>query len=173
MKRKKSKWSAEFWLAFFALVVGICTMIVYIYQATIMSKQLSASVRPFLITIYSNQESSVSWGIENKGVGPAFIKQTRLWINGEMYDEENHEEFLENLFQKNIQYSYANLNGRVISAGERIKLFEFEDLRDLAFIDSVFQAQNIGIDVCYCSVQDECWSIQSKQATERNVNICK
>ena len=53
-------------------------MMVYIYQATIMSKQLSASVRPFLIAIYSNQEDVVSWGVENKGVGPAFIKETRL-----------------------------------------------------------------------------------------------
>jgi len=78
LKRKKSKWSAEFWLAFFALVVGVCTMMVYIYQATIMSKQLSASVRPFPIAIYSNQEDVVSWGVENKGVGPAFIKETRL-----------------------------------------------------------------------------------------------
>jgi hypothetical protein len=53
-------------------------MMVYIYQATIMSKQLSASVRPFPIAIYSNQEDVVSWGVENKGVGPAFIKETRL-----------------------------------------------------------------------------------------------
>jgi len=173
LKRKKSKWSAEFWLAFFALVVGVCTMMVYIYQATIMSKQLSASVRPFLIAIYSNQEDVVSWGEENKGVGPAFIKETRLWINGEMYAEEYHEAFLESLFNKKVQYNYANLNGRVISAGERIKLFEFEDSRDVTFIDSVFQANNIGIDVCYCSVQDECWSIQSNQAKDKDIKICK
>ena len=85
-------------------------MMVYIYQATIMSKQLSASVRPFLIAIYSNQEDVVSWGVENKGVGPAFIKETRLWINGEMYAEEYHKAFLESLFNKKVQYNYANLN---------------------------------------------------------------
>ncbi|MFN7705741.1 MAG: hypothetical protein ACOVOF_01770 [Chryseotalea sp.] len=90
-----------------------------------------------------------------------------------MYAEEYHKAFLESLFNKKVQYNYANLNGRVISAGERIKLFEFEDSRDVTFIDSVFQANNIGIDVCYCSVQDECWSIQSNQAKDKDIKICK
>ena len=64
---KKSSLKPDLIIALMALVIGIGTMIVYVYQARIMSKQQHASVWPFLEVSISQGQLGTYVSVENKG----------------------------------------------------------------------------------------------------------
>lgn len=75
---KKSSLKPDLIIALMALVIGIGTMIVYVYQARIMSKQQHASVWPFLEVSITQGQLGTYISVENKGVGPAI--ERLKWI---------------------------------------------------------------------------------------------
>lgn len=127
-----------------------------------MSKQLSTSVMPYLMIVFTQTENDIALGIENKGVGPAFIKKATLTMDGVVYDEADLEKFLTNLVGYIPSYTYRNLQGRAMSAGERLLYFHFDNEKQLERIDSAFQQHDVKVSMCYCSVHDACWTINSE-----------
>lgn len=60
----------DFSVALLAVIIGLSTMFVYIYQARIMSRQVQATTWPFLETIVSEGTDGFYINVKNKGVGP-------------------------------------------------------------------------------------------------------
>jgi hypothetical protein len=158
---KKRCFSADLIIALSAMIIGLCTMIVYIYQARIMSKQLSTSVRPYVMVVIVENQEEISIGIQNKGVGPAFIKTSRLVLNGQSFTEENQGVFLDSLVTFTPSYSYQNLQERVLSPGDEAKLFTFANPKEFAAISKALQSNEVSIELCYCSVHEQCWKVDN------------
>lgn len=75
----------DFIVALLAVIIGLSTMVVYIYQARIMSRQVHATTWPYLEANFS--EGSAGWkvSVHNKGIGPAIVKSTYLILDQHKY----------------------------------------------------------------------------------------
>src|SRR5687767_4080112 len=81
--RKSPRWGPEWLIAFSALLVSVVSMGVYIYQAKIMQGQQLASVWPYIEwTTTFSADNGVYLSVINKGVGPARVNETHLFLDG-------------------------------------------------------------------------------------------
>ncbi len=159
--------------SFIALVVSLGALCVSIYEANIMREQQmimqsqqKTSVYPHLI-----QDLRYSFGsngefiyeIENKGIGPAKIKNATLTLNEKpinSYVEIKNE--LDKIFPKEADYglSFSNPDSYFLSPKEKIIAIKityknFENSIDL------IRNLNFEYDIRYCSIFDDCWEINS------------
>ena len=81
--RKRPGWGPEWLIGLSAVLVSVATMAVYIYQAKIMQGQQLASVWPYIewYTTFST-DNGVYLSVVNKGVGPARVIETHLFLDG-------------------------------------------------------------------------------------------
>lgn len=156
-----------------AVIVSVSALMVSIYEAQIMREQQSVmvsqqktSVWPYVKgnTLLSfDSISTVKIILENKGIGPALIDQIRLSVNGNpAFDYTDLNEKLESVFKDNKFYlSLVSLSDHVLSPGE---ILEVMTIRFPSFKDDylVVSEMEIGYDLCYCSVYDECWKVNTR-----------
>ena len=145
-----------------ALAVSIFALAIGAWQTRLMQTQARASVWPHLsigYTYNSNvDENGFLWHVDNNGVGPARIESVTLTLDGKPM--KNWRDVLAALgFQREMRTSTTSLSGEVIppslnreTAIEAIRVNE----RDAA---SAFKAAvpRFRMEICYCSVYDDCW----------------
>lgn len=161
MHMNKSVWKPEFIMATLAVVIGLCTMVVYIYQARVMSKQLHASVWPYVEVISSQGSSGISLILSNKGAGPAIIKTNRIILDGKVYEENKLDSVLRLIVGRKISRNYNTVESRVMASGEHFPFVEITELKDMLALDSALRNHALEIEVCYCSIYDDCWKISN------------
>jgi len=68
--------------------ISFLTLIIFIYQTNLMSKQNFLSILPYLqISTSDNKaENTFSLDIKNHGVGPAIIESVIIYYKGEKHD---------------------------------------------------------------------------------------
>lgn len=145
-----------------ALAVSIFALAIGAWQTRLMQGQAHASVWPHLeigYTYNSNvDENGFIWRIDNNGVGPARVESVTLTLDGKPM--KNWPDVLKALgFHGEMRVSTSSLAGEVIppslnreTAIETIRINQ----RDAAtlFKEAV---PRFKMDVCYCSVYDDCW----------------
>ncbi len=145
-----------------ALAVSIFALAIGAWQTRLMQSQARASVWPHLevgYTYNSNvDENGFIWRIDNNGVGPARIESVALTLDGKPM--KSWPAVLMALgFHGEMRVSTTSLAGEVIppslnreTAIETIRVNQ----RDAA---ALFKAAvpRFRMDVCYCSVYDDCW----------------
>lgn len=169
---------------YIAIVISALTLIAFIYQTLVISKQQHMAVYPHLMLNNVNGGSlNYSYILTNKGVGPAIIQDLKITVGkGKMYDdlglylmdtipEKYHSDFLiSNVTQ-----------GQLISPGEKLELIAFNHnrgfdndqdsiLRKTKFepiilsnrIYSLINDQNLLIEIKYKSVYKDEWKITNK-----------
>jgi hypothetical protein len=159
----------DFIVALLAVVIGLSTMFVYIYQARIMSKQMHATTWPRLETIISKGTSGFIVMVKNKGVGPAIVKNTVVILDEYRYadSKENLDSVAFKLTGKrDLLNGYTTVNNRVISAGEEIEFIEVTDSASLVLLDKSLRGHSFKIEICYCSVLGDCWLLVGGKTTE-------
>ncbi len=145
-----------------ALAVSIFALAIGAWQTRLMQTQARASVWPHLevgYTYNSNvDENGFIWRIDNNGVGPARIETVTLTLDGKPM--QNWPQVLQALgFKGERRVSTTSLAGEVIppslnreTAIETIRVNERETA--LVFKNAV---DRFRMDICYCSVYDDCW----------------
>lgn len=145
-----------------ALAVSIFALAIGAWQTRLMQSQARASVWPHLeigYTYNSNvDENGFLWRIDNNGVGPARIETIALTFDGKPM--RHWRDALEALgFKGELRMSTSSLAGEVIppslnreTAIEALRVNQ----RDLAAAIKQ-NAARFGMDICYCSVYDDCW----------------
>jgi len=156
-----------------AVIVSVSALMVSIYEAKIMREQQSVmvsqqktSVWPYVKgnTLLSfDSISTVKVILENKGIGPALIDDIKLSVNGNpAIDYTDLNEKLSTVFKDNKYYlSLVSLSDHVLSPGETLEVMtiRFPSFRNDYLIVSEME---IGYDLCYCSVYDECWKVNTR-----------
>jgi hypothetical protein len=157
----------DFMVALLAVVIGLCTMFVYIYQARIMSRQMHATVWPYLESSVGQGEKRLKISVENKGVGPAIVKRCYVLVDGKPYRDglDRIDSLIRKLAGKAIDYNYTNVEPRVIAPGEEIAFLEFDEPSALHVLDSALKGHSIAMEICYCSVFDDCWLLKRGSVT--------
>lgn len=158
----------DFIIALLAVIIGLCTMFVYIYQANIMSKQMHASVWPYLQTNITDGHKGIFITVNNKGVGPAIVKNAFVIADNERYadSKKNLDSLAFKLTgNKQLLNGYTNLKDRVISAGEGIDFIEVTDSASVMMLKkALYNKHTIKIEICYCSVYGDCWKLIGAQS---------
>ena len=159
----------DFIVALMAVLIGLCTMFVYIYQARIMARQMKATTWPFLETDLSYGSVGFLIRVNNKGVGPAIIKKAAVILDNKRYDDTkaNIDSVVFKLTgRRDLLNGYTNINSRVISAGESISFIEVTDTASARVLQKSLKGHSVEIEICYCSVLDECWIVSRGKPVE-------
>lgn len=148
--------NAQSVIAVCALVIGLCTVIVYIYQANIMAKQHQDSVWPYAFTGYSlNSDEGYSIRVTNKGIGPALVKSVSIEL-----DDKQHlswKGLMKSIGLDSINYTCSGVG--VLSPNEVQTIFQVKKFSHAKIVWE--KLQNLKIKITYCSIHDECWKVDS------------
>lgn len=158
--KRSFKLKTEYIVALSAIFVSIATLAVYMYQANIMQNQLHTSVWPYVQWSYSNVGKEFYLVVENKGIGPALIKSTRMTLDGNEMGS-NSDLFKTLLGNSEFDFINSSVNGTVISPGEKVELFHIYDSASAKKLDSLIiqsSSHKFKYTVCYCSVYGDCWT---------------
>jgi hypothetical protein len=151
----------EMIVALSALIIGLVTAFTSIYSAYVDREYARASVWPRLEIFRSYSGNSFSYGVHNNGTGPALIKYAKV------YDDKNYLKTWKELEAfKNVRQSH--LSNRTLSPQKSITPVSYKGKN----ADKLAEADKfISIELCYCSIYDECWVIDRNNRPEE-VEAC-
>jgi len=144
-----------------ALGVSLLALAIGAYQTRLMQDQARASVWPYLTigTTYTNDvdDNGFILQVDNFGIGPAKVGSVKLSLDGK--PQRTWNDVLEVLDIKGVNYSTSSLSGDVIPPNINrettigaIRINERQAAK--RFYDA---ASRFELEICYCSVYDECW----------------
>ena len=144
-----------------AIVVGVAALYVSWDQGRVMREEVRASVWPALQVdgFASRAEGDLSLGlrVQNAGVGPARVERITIRHRGELVPDL---ESMIALMPGGGDLSLQTLTGRIIAAGGTAQPFTLRYDESLAG-DAVEIMADLSdrwtVEVCYCSVLDQCW----------------
>lgn len=157
------KWykNPEMIVALSALLIGLVTAFTSIYSAYVDRSYAKASVWPRLEIYKSSSGGTFSYSVANNGTGPALIKYAKV-SDGKKYIKRWSDV---KSFQGIIQ---SHIGNRSLSPQKTIVplLYKGDNMKPLLEAD-----KTLSIELCYCSIYDECWSID-RQNQPISVESC-
>jgi hypothetical protein len=158
-------------ISFLALAVGA-------YQTRLMQEQARASVWPYM-SIGKNEDAvpgreSFTWRADNNGVGPAKVQSVQVFLDGTPY-RSWQEIFAKLAPEQEFHGGTSSLNGIVLPPSLNRETTIEMVKPDTPERAKVFQEaqKRILIEVCYCSVYDECWIARSLMPGNEAVPGCE
>jgi len=160
-----------------ALAVSVFALALGAYQTRLMQSQARASVWPYLSIGYSYTSNvdrdAFIWTVNNNGVGPAKVESVVL-----MLDDKPMKRWDDVLAALGVtttpSTATSSVGGEVIPPNTNrettiapIKVHERETARLFKAAEKRFR-----MDVCYCSVYDECWIAHWQQSRVDAVERC-
>jgi len=167
-----------------ALVVGVGSLFIIVYQTQLMREVQSASVYPHVMLAISSNDENVFFTLRNAGVGPARIDDVRVVQNGHEYVGDAYEFYARSKpAGDNGSLSIDRIMpGRLIPAGETVRMLgrggpqRVEMLRDLLELFEIAEVPRtwltgLGLpatsdtravlEITYSSVYGDRWRVRS------------
>ena len=168
------------WSALTALGISGLALAVGAYQTRLMQTQARASVWPYVVIGFNYADFGERQGfdlhVQNNGVGPAVVQSTVVRLDGKPvkhWDDviaalkKGHE-------GESAQASLSGLHGIVIPPSTN-RDTDVSAIRttDAALGKVLYGAiDRLGIDICYCSIYDDCWTSHWLQRKPEPVSSC-
>nr|WP_299387551.1 hypothetical protein [Allomuricauda sp.] len=180
----KIKWNSERILSLSAMLISFITLIIFIYQTNLMSRQNYLSILPYLSLSTSNNaaDDRYSLSIDNFGVGPAIIESVVIKHKGETFNMADFDNEVLTFLKTRVPaldsikgISYATLDkGMAIPANASYNILEVKSTREdyLLLRDSLNQLLEEGMffEIIYRSIQDERWMITNDTEGPEKLN---
>ena len=169
MTEPKNKLSRSDKTSFLALLLSIAALAIGIIEARIMSKQQDTMVQQQKAAVWPYVELRSGIQVtdsllfeseaENKGVGPAIIKEMSVEFNDQTYkDIKAFSSALDELIGKGqysiTRFGISQTTKSVYKPGESRTLLEIAIHNEEAFTEKVGY---FNVNLVYCSIFDECW----------------
>ncbi|WP_440958496.1 hypothetical protein ACFELO_14585 [Oceanicaulis sp. LC35] len=179
-------------------IISVASLFVAVYQGVVMQRQLEASVLPIPTVSHGNYDSGeevhrLSYYIGNRGLGPVDIRWVHFIHEGETYrgpipyfaslvegyddDPEGRVEAFLQIFEDN-QVLTNTVAPQLLAPDDEAGFIHFtrpaEDSPDRAYWERLNAARwETEVQVCYCSVFDQCWIGRFPQNHRERVNSCE
>jgi hypothetical protein len=160
-----------------ALAVSVFALLIGAYQTQLMQTQAHASVWPYLAMgyTYSNDvhRDAYIWTIDNNGVGPAKVEYVMLSLDGKPI--RRWDEVLSAFgVEKRPSMATTELKGVVIVPNtNRETTIQAIKIHSVEVAAQFKQAtERFAMDICYCSVYDDCWIAHWQKAKVDPVAQC-
>ena len=151
-------------IAISALVISLITAFTSIYSAFTDRTYARASAWPRL-EIYRSHvgELSHQYVVSNNGTGPALVKYAKVTLDDKPLKSWN--DLIGLLGMTDATFSQSHIGSIVLPAQQKITAF---DLKVPKAVAAYYARPNpVHIELCYCSIYDECWLIDRRnQPTE-------
>ena len=167
-----------------AIVVSACALFATGYQAYLSRDHNRKSVRPVVTLFYSDSlMSDLRVAVESHGLGPAWIKQTNLYLfNKEIRELPTYKEYdnyriasgMEGIINTDSIFSEKIMNnvslpdpGDVISSNDLYSTIQvnneiFRKLSEEETITLICDLpRHLIIEIEYCSSYEDCWTVSS------------
>lgn len=175
--QKKKFWNVDKIVSLSAMSIALFTLVVLLYQSHILNKQYEltvkqqkASVLPRLMLASSFSDNSYEIFLQNKGLGPAFIKglyvkekdSVHMLVSVKNYYDLNNPDNSTNYY-----FESGIIPGLVVSPGETLELLSVQDssqkVRPVSkFFQKYFSGYRSSVFfVEYESVFGETWVVES------------
>ena len=175
MAKFKIKWNSDKVLSLSAMGISFITLVIFVYQTNLMSKQNYLSILPYLQVAYSDDPSdnSYSLSLKNHGVGPAIIESVTMIYKGNRYDLQDFNDdlftFLSSLepeLDSIVSTNTSTLDkGIALPANSTYLVFSVSDSKeDYQLFTQKLQALEEGglrYEIIYRSIQNERWIIHN------------
>ncbi len=154
----------EMLIAISALVISLITAFTSIYSAFTDRTYARASAWPRLEIYRSHHgEQSHRYVVSNNGTGPALVKYARVTLDDKPLKSWN--DLVSKLGVADTVFSQSHIGSIVLPAQQKITAFDLQVPKAVA---AYYARPNpASIELCYCSIYDECWLIDRRnQPTE-------
>lgn len=166
-------------LAVTGFVVGAIALYAALNEADAVRKQLQASVWPFVKLQDVNYDAPGDKRFEimvgNRGIGPARIKTVSVTIDGE--PQTNWRDMIRPLAD-GAGFGTTNflVEGTVLAPAEDITMIglsaEFSSPELVDAFRELVGSGRVNMEICYCSVFDECWNLNAREGDTNPVKQC-
>lgn len=170
-------------ISFVAIGLSICALLVSVFEVSAIRDETRFQVWPF-VSIGTNY-SSTGFRIvmENKGIGPAKIRDVSYFFDGERLDAPSVGEMFNELVAVTLGdeekfdyglYRMTDPEGGVMSADESADLFAVpwdETGGRVRRLAGIWQ-NKLFVSVCYCSVYEDCWVAELNGGEPAEVPSC-
>jgi hypothetical protein len=165
-----------------ATLVGVSALFVSGYTAYVQRQQVRATVWPIL-EYGTGNDPKIRFTLDNKGVGPAIIRNVIVRVNGEPVRNWT-EAFQKLLGPGDYKFTTSSLSGHVMAAGESLDLVVPHNFDGTPLVSDkanpLWTALNkergrIAIEICYSSTLGECWTLHRDadgKTTTTEVRTC-
>ena len=175
MTKKGIQWNSERILSLSAMSISFITLIIFIYQTNLMSRQNDLSILPYLQVSESvdGESSSYMITLRNHGVGPAILESVIIEYEGKRYDVKDFEDnlvlLLASLASELDSLRYSNIStlnvGIAIPANTTYEIISVENsAKDYDILtETLYRLEGNGLryEITYKSIQDERWLIHN------------
>ena len=161
------RFSPDMIAALSAVVIGVSALGVSLYQSIlmrgqqdIMQAQQHAMVWPYVEIGPNYDETGFSLGVTNRGIGPARIQALRVTVDSTpvRFWDDGLAVLLGGEPEAQPAFGWSSVSGRVLSPGDDVTAFVLSpDNGAEALYATLYR---VGGEVCYCSVYDQCWTIE-------------
>lgn len=181
LRKKPMTMSTDRLVGISAIVISLCTLIIFIYQTELIREQSRLSVKPRIAFSSSQNQKDSTYQFRqvmvNKGLGPAIIDSMALIYKGKYY-ELDMGDFLGTKFPNITDYgvlarSTTYVKGTTLRAGEESTFYTYR--ANLKTMDSLALYLGIGEDeedlfdfeVIYTSIyEDQYWKLSTLDSPE-------
>lgn len=184
MFKKKLKWNSDKILSLSAMSISFITLVIFVYQTNIMSKQNYLSILPYLaVTRTTNSAVPVfELNLENHGVGPAIIESVNLTYKGTTYNLVDYDNrmykfivFLVPKLDSIKSFSHSPLEkGMAIPANSLYNIFKvsvtLEEFNLMVKTMNNLLEDGLNYEIIYKSIQDERWLIHNNSQGPEKLN---
>ncbi|MCB0561896.1 MAG: hypothetical protein H6573_28935 [Lewinellaceae bacterium] len=175
MSRTRKNWNSDKLLGLSAISISFITLVIFIYQTNIMSRQNYISIMPYLdiSTTRNTADHIFEVNLKNHGMGPAIIESVALIYQEKRY---NLADYGNNLFaflaskapklDSIISISASTLDkGMAIPANSVYNVFGVRESRkDYQLMTEALDqllANGLDYEIIYKSIQDERWRLHN------------
>jgi len=169
------------WGSYAALAISAFALAIGAYQTRLMQTQARASVWPYVVLGFhyadKGEHPEFALHVENNGVGPALVRSVQVWFDGkpvEHWDKVFDALFPAAMGHGSVNASLSGLASVVIPPStNRETMIDAVKIADPVAAKAMFDArERLKIDICYCSVYDDCWVAHWLKAKLDSVPAC-
>jgi len=168
MSDKKKRWDLSIVLALIAVLISVCTMVISLVETNIMQKQqqsmtdsAKATVWPYVTTLMktNSNDGNIEFSliVENKGVGPALMKNFEVSYDNEVVETSIIQKVklhCPEAIPTNIVS--RKIGNKVISPGEQINVLAIS-LKNADFMNFTEFTTKLKNEYCYSNIYGDCW----------------
>lgn len=161
--------SPEMIMAVSALLVSLVTAAATIHSAYTSRAYARASLWPSLGGGVSFNDTGFRFLLMNRGTGPAIIKSMRVQYDGKSV--QNWQQFIERFNPKfNGNWGSSFASNVTLPANQMLDALT---IKDKALARQMYDASDkLKVEICYCSVYDECWTTSDVLEQNQPVAQC-
>ncbi len=168
----------ELLIATLALLASAAASIATVVQTSVVGRQLSASVWPYLTIENTTSATEGSVAIVNQGLGPAIIQDASLTVGGKRYTHwggairaifASVDPRISRPTYSGTEYTFGY--GSVVRAGESARIIDVRS--NVLFAKPLPVSASPLLSICYCSILQQCWIVDEVSTGQpRSIREC-